>query len=456
MTPRKQTKSGNQRNAEYRDRQQAKDKEGFLKKHAEANRKSRAKKKQEIEELRQRAEQPLAMAAVQAYELLLKDKAKEQKAVLASSGKTEKRAFNANQQIVKSGSDFRNRSLKTFAKMIGCSVSTAGAAVTQVVVKPHPTERHGNGVLAANLKDERNYSALVDSDNVPSLQNSSGYRAQTGEEASELDELDVGDNYQFSNANDDAFAETPQRNSNGRTVLQSPRSEYRRKLILRNQRHRYGNVPGVNCHWKPGTQLRLPLTMEHRQITFNMQEGLVVTAMALGLTKESIEDNVPVSREDGLGNVLTQIQDDLPENVKEALLDIWEGRQNLHHNSIRVYDFLSQKEHDEYVKTMFWVMQKLCPNWKLLHRKVAATEAETRARKEAERANREEKRANQVEAHLQTLAELNDQLKESNNHLKEKLGSSQNLKRPSDDTSGQGDGGSPHMDKRSRVDDSAM
>lgn len=168
MTPRKQTKSGNQRNAEYRDRQQAKDKEGFLKKHAEANRKSRAKKKQEIEELRQRAEQPLAMAAVQAYELLLKDKAKEQKAVLASSGKTEKRAFNANQQIVKSGSDFRNRSLKTFAKMIGCSVSTAGAAVIPVVVKLHPTERHGNGVLAANLKDERNYSALVDSDNVPS------------------------------------------------------------------------------------------------------------------------------------------------------------------------------------------------------------------------------------------------------------------------------------------------
>jgi hypothetical protein len=99
-----------------------------------------------------------------------------------------------------------------------------------------------------------------------------------------------------------------------------------------------GIVTGPNTHWKRGTPIVLPLTWERRVIRFNMDEDWCLTSMALKLTQETFEDNIPaVKPKDVLGGVLTQVQHDLPAELRADLWNIREGRVFMQHNKKKSY-----------------------------------------------------------------------------------------------------------------------
>ena len=76
-----------------------------------------------------------------------------------------------------------------------------------------------------------------------------------------------------------------------------------------------------------------------------------------------------VSRRDGLGGILRQVENDLEEKILKDMRYILGGRSKVQHGTNRVYEMSNPAE---YERRTLRLMHRLCPNWELKHYNRAA------------------------------------------------------------------------------------
>ena len=121
-----------------------------------------------------------------------------------------------------------------------------------------------------------------------------------------------------------------------------------------------------NTNWGGrGNQIHIPLTLGHREVTFTMNEHIVLSTCATKLLHELIEQCIPVEKKSSLGYVLKQfVPGDWPSDVWRDFDYLLNGRNMVQHKKWVVV----LQNRRKYEEVMLRVFKRLCPNWELKHR----------------------------------------------------------------------------------------
>ena len=157
---------------------------------------------------------------------------------------------------------------------------------------------------------------------------------------------------------------------------------------------------GPNKDWTSGTSINLPLTLDSRTIFVDMSNSNDLTSTGARLVQEAVETNVPVTKKDGLGGVLKQLDETaLSKKLLDCLWRVQGKRSFLQHVKKRIYG-LDKRALTNYEEDLIDSLGQLCPNWRLVH------------------LNQE---AQGFQAWVRHLRAENDHLKRENEYLKRQL-----------------------------------
>lgn len=117
--------------------------------------------------------------------------------------------------------------------------------------------------------------------------------------------------------------------------------------------------------WAPGTQIKLPLTRDSYVIQCNHDEPYVLTAVACKHIQRIFDQTLNIKSPDGLGDVLKQVQNFLPLDVRDHLRFIFRTHHFLQHKEwhFDLDDATKAKLECAVVQVFF----ALCPNVEFKH-----------------------------------------------------------------------------------------